>query len=60
MNEEIVLKYIGNGAFIIGIPAKDLTAAEVKEYGGVVALVATGLYERVAVKPEAKPAKDGK
>lgn len=60
MNDEIVLKYIGKGDFIIGIPAKDLTAAEVKELGGIVALVATGLYERVAVKPEAKPAKDGK
>lgn len=68
--DEIILKYIGKGDFIIGIPAKDLTAAEVKEYGGVVALVATGLYERrilskvegviekpAKVKSQKKPAK---
>lgn len=50
---EIVLKYIGGGTFIIGIPARDLTAAEVKEHGGVVELCKTGLYERVAKDPKA-------
>lgn len=45
---EVVLKYIGGGTFIIGIPARDLTAAEVKEHGGIVELCKTGLYERVA------------
>lgn len=47
MNEEIKLKYIGRGAAIPGIPARDLTIGEVKEHGGVVELVKTGLYERV-------------
>lgn len=62
ISEAIVLKYIGKGDFIIGIPAKDLTAAEVREFGGIVALVATGKYERVIEKPakvksQKKPAK---
>lgn len=51
-----MLKYIGNGASIIGIPARDLTDDEVKEHGGVVVLVKTGLYERVEVKPVHTPA----
>lgn len=42
-----MLKYIGNGDFAPGIPARDLTDEEVKEHGGVVLLVKTGLYERV-------------
>lgn len=45
-----MLKYIGNGSFIIDIPARDLTDDEVKLYGGVVALVKTGLYEKVEEK----------
>ena len=38
------LKYRG-GAFIFGIPARDLSAAEVVKYGGVEKLVSTNLYE---------------
>lgn len=53
---EVVLKYVGGGTFIIGIPARDLTAAEVKEHGGMVELCKTGLYERVA-PPVEKPMK---
>lgn len=45
-----MLKYIGNDAFITGIPARDLTDEEVRLYGGVVVLVKTGLYERVETK----------
>lgn len=52
----VMLKYIGNGAFSPGVPARDLTDDEVKEYGGVVVLVKTGLYERVKTK-EVKPIK---
>ena len=40
-----MLKYIGKG-FIAGIPARDLTDAEVKKYGGVKVLVSTGLFEK--------------
>jgi uncharacterized membrane protein len=40
-----MLKYIGTG-FIAGIPARDLTAAEVKKYGGAKFLLSTGLYAK--------------
>ena len=39
-----MLKYIGGG-FILGIPARDLSKAEIKKYGGAEYLVGTGLYE---------------
>jgi hypothetical protein len=38
------MKYIGNGNFLPDIPARDLTPAEVKKYGGKEKLLATGLY----------------
>lgn len=61
MNEEIVLKYIGSGAILPGVPARDLTKEEVREHGGIAELVRTGLYERVATKEQAdEPKKDGK
>jgi hypothetical protein len=58
--DEVSLKYIGDGFSKIGIPARDLTAEEVKEFGEEY-LLATGLY----AKPEAettskKTAKSGK
>jgi hypothetical protein len=40
---EIPLKYIGDGFSKIGIPARDLTAEEVEEFGEEY-LLATGLY----------------
>jgi len=40
-----MLKYIGDG-FIPGIPARDLSAEEVKQYGGEKYLLSTGLYEK--------------
>lgn len=39
------MRYIGDGAFALNIPARDLSAAEVKELGGVTELRKTGLYE---------------
>ena len=51
----IELKYIGNG-FIPGIPARDLSAEDVKKYGGKEKLLATGLYAEPE-KPKRK-AKD--
>lgn len=47
------LVYIGRGAFLPGIPARNLDEAEVKAHGGEKALVASGLYEA----PPSKPAK---
>jgi thiamine monophosphate synthase len=40
----MTLIYIGNGAFLPGVPARDLSADEVKQYGGADYLVATGIY----------------
>jgi len=42
-----MLKYIGQGNFLAGIPARDLSDAEVKEYGGEIKLISTGLYKKV-------------
>ena len=39
-----MLRYLGEGNFIIGVPARDLTPVEAAQYGGVDALAATGLY----------------
>lgn len=49
------MKYKGGG-FVPGIPARDLTEDEVKRYGGVDYLLATGLYE-LPVKPAEKRGK---
>ena len=40
------LVYIGEGIVITGIPPRDLTAAEVDKFGGIDALIETGLYAR--------------
>ena len=40
------LIYIGNGEFLPGVPARDLTEAEVKQYGGEKALLESGLYTK--------------
>lgn len=53
------LTYIGHGA-IPGIPARNLTAEEVKEYGGESFLISTGLYAKpVSKKTSKKEVKDG-
>jgi len=39
-----MMRYLGDGSFIVGVPARDLTEAEAAQYGGVDALAATGLY----------------
>ena len=41
-----------------GIPARDLSPAEVKKYGGVKILLETGLYEQISA-PAIKVDKDG-
>ncbi len=52
-----MLIYIGKGAFVIGIPARDLTTDEVKEYGRQ-KLLDTGLYQDPDGKQAALPAKN--
>lgn len=47
-----MLKYIGNGSFVVGVPARDLTTQEAKKFG-VDRLLGTGLY----IEPEQKPHK---
>lgn len=51
------LKYLG-GAFIHGVPARDLTADEAAQYGALIAeqeaVTHTPMYE--AVQPAAQPA----
>ena len=47
------MKYIGDGAFVPNIPARDLTDAEVIEYGKE-ALIATGLYVETSAPAKAK------
>ena len=37
------MKYIGNGSFVAGVPARDLSAAEVEKHGRA-KLLSTGLY----------------
>jgi hypothetical protein len=44
------LRYTGGGRFLVGVPARDLSAAEVKKYGGEEFLLSIGIYEKVAPK----------
>ncbi len=41
------LYYVGQGDFIYGVPARNLTAEEVEACGGAERLIATGLYIRL-------------
>lgn len=50
------LKYIGKGAFLTGVPARDLSALEVRFYGEE-RLKNSGIYAEFIRKPKAeKPA----
>lgn len=44
MHRNIQLKYIGRGAFLPNVPARDLTKEEVDQHGGATYLIGTGLY----------------
>lgn len=46
------MKYVGKGAWIIGVPARDLSAEEVKFYGKD-KLESCGLYAEINRKPKA-------
>lgn len=47
------VRYIGNGNFVIGLPARDLNADEVRKFG-IERLLKSGLYEEVKRKPKAE------
>lgn len=51
------LKYIGKGAFLTGVPARDLSAIEARLYG-VERLLRSGLYAEVYRKPKAQEPAD--
>lgn len=48
-----MLKYVGDGSWLPGVPARDLTDEEVKEFGEE-QLLATGLYGKVNQAPAPK------
>lgn len=51
---DVMLIYVGKGAFLPNIPARDLSDEEVEHYGGEKALVASGLYEPVSAPVPSK------
>lgn len=53
--------YVGNGLFLWGVPARDLTDAEAEVYG-VTMLLASNLYVKEAPKENkaGKPASENK
>lgn len=51
----IVLRWKGEG-FVPGIPAKDLTAEDVENSGGMDRVLSTGLYEPVEKKKKRRHA----
>jgi len=52
-----MLRYVGGGAFLPGVPARDLTEEEAKELGRK-KLVASGLYEDTEKTPPLAPSPD--
>lgn len=47
-SSNFVLIYVGGG-WLPGVPARDLTASEVEQYGGADYLISTGLYRAAEV-----------
>jgi hypothetical protein len=54
-----MLEYTGNGAYIVGVPARDLSAEEVEIYGGEKQLLQSGLYQKQSEKPKPSQNKMG-
>jgi hypothetical protein len=52
---KIAMKWLGNG-FYVKVPARDLTAEEVKRYGGREFLLSLGIYAEIE-PPKPKKAK---
>lgn len=47
------MKYVGKGSFLVGVPARDLSAGEVKKFGEE-RLLKSNLYEEVKRKSKAE------
>lgn len=47
------VRYIGKGAWLVGVPARDLDASEVKRFR-LDRLIESGLYEEIKRKPKAE------
>jgi len=58
MTKKIALKYIGDGTFLVGVPARDLTPDEIKLFYiySEQQLLDSGLY----TKPKAQAKEKGK
>ena len=46
MAKRVGMKYIGNGFFVVGVPARDLSVDEVEKFGEAF-LLKSGLYKKV-------------
>ena len=52
------LKYVGKDSFLVGVPARDLSASEAKRFG-IEMLLNSNLYEEIKRKPKVEePADD--
>ena len=60
----MAMRYIGAGAYIHGVPARDLSDVEAENFGGTIAeqekLTGLKLYETVKAKAEKKDAEEDK
>ena len=61
MTDTIALRYLG-GAYIHGVPARDLTATEAQQYQAIIQeqerIIGARLYESVKAAKPAKPAEE--
>ncbi len=60
MMDKVKLQYVGNGTFVIGVPARDLSANDIKQLDSdqIKAALASGLY--IELSDKKKESKDGK
>ena len=58
-NEPVVWRYVGNGAFVPGVPARDLTPAEMQEHAEIISaqssLIGVPLYEAIYADQAEQP-----
>ena len=59
MTEDRTVKYVGNGAYINGVPARDLTAEEYETHREAVEACPQKLYEVPKPKPAKAKKEDG-
>lgn len=55
-----MLKYVGDGSFVPGLPARDLTDAETEKAGGEKTVLATGLYKKGSEEKAMRGGKENK